>query len=69
VTDAAYLAVLGAGAEEREIGVARFSAAAEAKDCELAVTVSDESQRHRGVDTNDRGRRAIFPIANPSGLP
>jgi GNAT superfamily N-acetyltransferase len=49
-TDAAYVAVIVDGAEEREIGVARFSAAADAKDCEFAVTVSDEWQR-KGLGT------------------
>jgi GNAT superfamily N-acetyltransferase len=37
--------VLVDGADEREICVARFSAAADAKDCEFAVTVSDGWQR------------------------
>ena len=45
LTDVAYLAVVGSGAQEREIGVARFSAGAGAADCEFAVTVSDEWQR------------------------
>ncbi len=45
LTDVAYLATVGDGAEAREIGVARFSAAAGARDCEFAVTVSDEWQR------------------------
>jgi acetyltransferase len=45
LTDVAFLALVGAGAQEREIGVARFSAAAGAADCEFAVTVSDEWQR------------------------
>lgn len=49
-TDAAYVAVVAEGTGEREIGVARFSAAADAKDCEFAVTVSDEWQR-RGLGT------------------
>lgn len=44
-TDVAYLAIIGKGAEEREVGIARFSAAAGAADCEFAVTVSDEWQR------------------------
>jgi GNAT superfamily N-acetyltransferase len=44
-TDAAYVAVIVDGAEEREIGVARFSADANAQDCEFAITVSDEWQR------------------------
>ena len=45
LTDVAYLATVGNGAEAREIGVARFSAAAGSQDCEFAVTVSDEWQR------------------------
>lgn len=49
-TDAAYVAVLVDGKEEREVGVARFSAASDAKDCEFAVTVSDEWQR-KGLGT------------------
>jgi acetyltransferase len=45
LTDVAFLALVGGDAQEREIGVARFSAAAGAADCEFAVTVSDEWQR------------------------
>jgi GNAT superfamily N-acetyltransferase len=45
LTDVAFLALVGADGQEREIGVARFSAAAGAADCEFAVTVSDEWQR------------------------
>ena len=45
LTDVAYLAVVGTGTEEHEIGVARFSADAGAADCEFAITVSDEWQR------------------------
>jgi GNAT superfamily N-acetyltransferase len=45
LTDVAYLAIVGTGAEAHEIGVARFSAAAGATDCEFAVAVSDEWQR------------------------
>lgn len=47
-TDAAYVAVLGSGNEERQIGVARFSALPDGNDCEFAVTVSDEWQ-HKGL--------------------
>jgi len=47
-TDAAYVAVLGSGNEEREIGVARFSARPGGDDCEFAVTVGDEWQ-HKGL--------------------
>ena len=47
-TDAAYVAVIVDGTKELEIGVARFSATADAKDCEFAITVGDEWQR-RGL--------------------
>lgn len=43
-TDAAYVAALGEGEQEQEIGVARFSAPPGGKDCEFAVTVADEWQ-------------------------
>lgn len=49
-TDVAYVALIAVGAEKREIGVARFSARADGKDCEFAVTVSDEWQQ-RGLGT------------------
>jgi hypothetical protein len=41
-TDAAYLALLGSGTGEREIGVARFIARPNGNDCEFVVTVTDE---------------------------
>ncbi len=43
-TDAAYVAVIGEGEQQREIGVARFSARPDGHDCEFAVTVSDDWQ-------------------------
>ena len=49
-TDAAYVALIAVGAEKREIGVARFSAQPDGKDCEFAITVSDEWQ-HKGLGT------------------
>lgn len=49
-TDAAYVAVIADGAQEREIGVVRFSAAVGGADCEFAVTVADEWQR-KGLGT------------------
>lgn len=49
-TDAAFVAVIVDGAKEHEVGVARFSAAADASDCEFAVTVGDEWQR-KGLGT------------------
>lgn len=42
LTDVAYVAVMAVDSREREIGVGRFSAAANGCDCEFAVTVSDE---------------------------
>ncbi len=44
LTDVAYLATIGSGTEQREIGVARFSALVGGQDCEFAVAVSDEWQ-------------------------
>ena len=49
-TDAAYVALLGAGDDTREIGVARFSARPDGQDCEFAVTVADAWQ-HKGLGT------------------
>ena len=49
-TDAAYLAVIREGDQQREIGVARFSARPDGHDCEFAVTVSDEWQ-NKGLGT------------------
>jgi len=49
-TDAAYVAVVNQGPEEKQIGVARFSATADGHDCEFAVTVSDEWQK-KGLGT------------------
>lgn len=49
-TDAAYVALLGAGDETQEIGVARFSARPDGQDCEFAVTVADAWQ-HKGLGT------------------
>jgi GNAT superfamily N-acetyltransferase len=49
-TDAAYVALLGTGDEAREIGVARFSARPDGKDCEFAVTVAD-AWHHKGLGT------------------
>jgi GNAT superfamily N-acetyltransferase len=43
-TDAAFVALIGRGDEQQEIGVARFSARPDGQDCEFAVTVSDEWQ-------------------------
>jgi GNAT superfamily N-acetyltransferase len=47
-TDVAYVALAGPGDEEREVGVARFSARADGNDCEFAVTVAD-AWRHKGL--------------------
>ena len=63
--DAAYVAVIGAGAEEREIGVARFSAQPDGKDCEFAVTVGDEWQ-HKGLATLLMGH--LMDVARSRGI-
>ena len=49
-TDAAYVAVRVGREAEQEIGVARFSAAVDAKDGEFAVAVADDWQR-KGLGT------------------
>lgn len=49
-TDVAYVAVLGTGESEVEIGVGRFSALPDGKNCEFAVTVVDEWQ-NKGLGT------------------
>lgn len=48
--DAAFVALIAEGATKREIGVARFSAQADGRRCECAVTVS-EDWRNRGLAT------------------
>ena len=64
-TEVAYVAVLGAGAEEREIGVARFSAQPDGKDCEFAITVGDEWQ-HKGLAT--LLMRRLIDVARSRGI-
>ncbi len=64
-TDAAYVAVIVDGTKEQEIGVARFSAAADAKDCEFAVTVGDEWQR-KGLGT--LLMRRLLQVARSRGI-
>lgn len=49
-TDAAFVALIDADGEQREIGVARFSARPDGHDCEFAVTVSEEWQ-NKGLGT------------------
>jgi cyd operon protein YbgT len=43
-SDDAFIAVVDLAGEEREVGVARFSAKSDGTDCEFAVTVSDAWQ-------------------------
>ncbi|MFM9926394.1 GNAT family N-acetyltransferase [Variovorax sp. H27-G14] len=50
-TDIAYVAVIDQGARNHEVGVARFSAQADGKDCEFAVVVSDGWQ-NKGLGTH-----------------
>ncbi|VWX55768.1 putative enzyme [Burkholderiales bacterium 8X] len=44
-TEVAFVAVLDDEAHDHEIGVGRFSVAADGRDCEFAIVVSDEWQR------------------------
>jgi GNAT superfamily N-acetyltransferase len=64
-TDAAYVAIIGAGAQQREIGVARFSARVDAHDCEFAVTVSDEWQ-NKGLGSLLMNR--LIAVARARGI-
>jgi GNAT superfamily N-acetyltransferase len=50
VRGVAFIALLGAGPKQREIGVCRYSASADGLSCECAVAVSDEWQ-HKGLAT------------------
>lgn len=63
--EVALVALIAAGAEKREIGVARFSASADGRSCECAVVVSD--------DWHDRGLatlllRHLIDIARARGI-
>lgn len=49
-TDAAYVATMEVAGNARAIGVARFSAQPDGRDCEFAVAVADEWQ-HKGLGT------------------
>ena len=64
-TDAAYVAVIGEGDQQREIGVARFSARADGHDCEFAVTVSDDWQ-NKGLGT--LLMRRLIDVAKARGI-
>ncbi|HTU67587.1 MAG TPA: GNAT family N-acetyltransferase [Steroidobacteraceae bacterium] len=65
VRDQALVAVLGEGAEERIIGVARYCADDDGPDCELAVAVADEWQC-RGIGTTLV--QALFAAAARAGF-
>ncbi len=67
----AYVALLGEGAETREIGVCRYSTSEDAASCECAVAVSDEWQgkglatllMQRLIETaRDNGFRRMYSI-------
>jgi GNAT superfamily N-acetyltransferase len=62
---AAFIALIGTGPEEREIGVGKFNARADGRDCEFAVVVSDEWQ-HRGLGT--LLMRHLIDVARSRGI-
>ncbi len=64
-TDAAYVATIDVDGEEREIGVARFSARANGRDGEFAVAVADDWQM-KGLGT--LLMRQLMEIARSRGL-
>ena len=64
-TDAAYVAIIGEGDQQHEIGVARFSARPDGHDCEFAVTVSDEWQ-NKGLGT--LLMRHLIDVAKARGI-
>jgi GNAT superfamily N-acetyltransferase len=64
-TDAAFIALIGESDQEREIGVARFSARPDGHDCEFAVTVSDEWQ-NKGLGSLLMGR--LIEVARARGI-
>jgi len=63
--DMALVAVIGEGAAERIIGVARYAADANGLDCEFAVAVSDEWQC-RGIGSTLT--RLLFEYAKHEGF-
>ncbi len=65
LTDAAYVAVITVGSKEQEIGVGRFSASVQGRDCEFAVTVGDEWQ---GKGLGTLLMRRLIDVARSRGL-
>lgn len=61
----AFIAVIGEGAQETEIAVARYIVASDGTSCEFAIVVADAWQR-RGVGTVMM--RALIETARASGL-
>jgi GNAT superfamily N-acetyltransferase len=64
-TDAAFVAVIGEGRTEREVGVGRLSASADGHDCEFAITVIDAWQ-HKGLGT--LLMRRLMDVAHARGI-
>jgi acetyltransferase len=61
----AFLAVVGRGADERIIGIARYAADETGSDCEFGVAVADAWQE-RGIGTTLM--RALFDYARAQGF-
>lgn len=64
-TEMALVAVIGTGASEEQIGVARYIINADRKSCEFAIVVSDKVQ-HQGIGT--RLMKALMEAARRHGL-
>lgn len=71
VRGVAFIALLGEGAQEREIGVCRYSASLDGESCECAVAVSDDWQgkglatllmQHLIDTARQRGIRHMYSI-------
>lgn len=64
-TDAAFVAVTGRGSKEHLIGAGRFSAGADGKECEFALTVLDAWQQ-KGLGT--LLMRRLMDVARARGI-
>lgn len=64
-TDAAFVAVIRSGVDERAVGVGRFGAGHDRQDCEFALTVADDWQ-NKGLATHLM--RRLMEVARVRGI-